>query len=90
MGDENLTFTQYFQLFFDAVGNDVTVEERDEENPLFPDIAIPQGRGNWVRVNLIRQVALSVIVVMTLPMLLPKWRRNSVHEHCRHHRRRER
>lgn len=51
VGDENLTFTQYFQLFFDAVDSGVTVEERGEECPLLPDIAIPQGRGNWVRVN---------------------------------------
>ncbi len=51
VGDEDLTFTQYFQLFFDAVGSDAKLEERDEENPLLPDIAIPQGRGNWVRVN---------------------------------------
>ena len=51
VGDENLTFSQYFQLFFDAVGAGLTVDERDAENPLLPDIAIPQGRGNWVRVN---------------------------------------
>jgi dihydroflavonol-4-reductase len=51
VGDEDLSFTQYFQLFFDAVGSDAKLEERDEENPLLPDIAIPQGRGNWVRVN---------------------------------------
>ena len=51
VGDENLSFTQYFQLFFDAVGSTVQLEERDEENPLLPDIAIPQGRGHWVRVD---------------------------------------
>ena len=51
VGDENLSFRDYFQLFFDAVGNPVTLEERDEELPLLPDVAIPQGRGNWVRVN---------------------------------------
>ena len=33
------------------MGSDAKLEERDEENPLLPDIAIPQGRGNWVRVN---------------------------------------
>ena len=37
-----------FQLFFNAVGSDVTVEERDEELPLLPDVAIPQGRGNTI------------------------------------------
>lgn len=51
VGDENLSFREYFQLFFDAVGSDVQVEERDEEMPLLPDVAIPQGRGNWVRVD---------------------------------------
>jgi len=51
VGDENLSFAAYFQLFFDAVGNPARLEERDDEHPLLPDIAIPQGRGNWVRVN---------------------------------------
>lgn len=51
VGDENLCFRDYFQLFFDAVGSEVSVEERDAELPLLPDIAIPQGRGNWVRVD---------------------------------------
>jgi dihydroflavonol-4-reductase len=51
VGDEDLSFRDYFQLFFDAAGNAVTLEERDEELPLLPDIAIPQGRGNWVRVS---------------------------------------
>lgn len=50
VGDEDLSFTAYFQLFFDAAGNVATLEERNEEHPLLPDIAIPQGRGNWVRV----------------------------------------
>lgn len=49
VGDENLSFRDYFQLFFDAVGSDVKLEERDEELPLLPDIAIPQGRGNYIR-----------------------------------------
>jgi dihydroflavonol-4-reductase len=51
VGDENLPFRDYFQLFFDAAGSSVQVEERDAELPLLPDVAIPQGRGNWVRVN---------------------------------------
>jgi nucleoside-diphosphate-sugar epimerase len=51
VGDENLSFRDYFQLFFDAVGSSTRVEERDAELPLLPDVAIPQGRGNWVRVN---------------------------------------
>lgn len=51
VGGENLSFTEYFQLFFDAAGNPAILEERDAEHPLLPDIAIPQGRGNWVRVD---------------------------------------
>jgi dihydroflavonol-4-reductase len=51
VGDEDLSFRDYFQLFFDAVGSGVTLDERDEELPLLPDVAIPQGRGNWVRVS---------------------------------------
>ena len=51
VGDENLSFAEYFQLFFDAAGNKTRVEERDEAHPLLPDVAIPQGRGNWVRVD---------------------------------------
>lgn len=48
VGDENLSFREYFQLFFDAVGSGETIEERDEELPLLPDVAIPQGRGNFI------------------------------------------
>ena len=49
VGDENLSFRDYFQLFFDAAGSKVTVEIRDAELPLLPDVAIPQGRGNFIR-----------------------------------------
>ena len=48
VGDENLSFRDYFQLFFDAVGSGVMLEARDEELPLLPDAAIPQGRGNTI------------------------------------------
>jgi len=49
VGDENLSFAQYFQLFFDAVGrSDVHVPALDQELPLLPDVAIPQGRGNFI------------------------------------------
>ena len=49
VGDENLSFCEYFQHFFDAAGAGVRLQEQDQEHPLLPDIAIPQGRGNWVR-----------------------------------------
>lgn len=49
VGDENLSFAQYFQLFFDAAGrSDVRVEPLDQELALLPDVAIPQGRGNFI------------------------------------------
>lgn len=51
VGDQDLSFRDYFQMFFDAVGNPVRVEERDTEIPLLPDVAIPQGRGNWIHVD---------------------------------------
>ena len=49
VGDENLSFAEYFGLFFKAAGNPATLESRDEAHPLLPDVAIPQGRGNWIR-----------------------------------------
>lgn len=49
VGDENLAFAQYFQLFFDAAGNPAAIAKRDEELPLLPDVAIPQGRCNFIR-----------------------------------------
>lgn len=49
VGDENLSYVEFFSMFFRAVGNLAVLEERNEEFPLLPDIAIPQGRGNWIR-----------------------------------------
>ncbi len=49
VGDDNLSFRDYFQLFFDAVGSGLTVAVRDAELPLLPDVAIPQGRSNFIR-----------------------------------------
>lgn len=46
IGDENLSYRDFFQLVFDAVGSRVTLEERDAEHPLLPDRFIVQGRGN--------------------------------------------
>lgn len=48
VGDANLSFREYFQLFFDAAGSDVRLEERDEEHPMMPDGFIVQGRGNTI------------------------------------------
>lgn len=46
VGDQNLRFCEFFQMFFDAVGTSRRVEERDEEHPLLPDAFIVPGRGN--------------------------------------------
>jgi len=46
VGDENMTFQQYFQMLVDAVGNPARVETVDQEHPLLPDFFIVPGRGN--------------------------------------------
>ncbi|MDQ8706024.1 NAD(P)-dependent oxidoreductase [Streptomyces sp. LHD-70] len=48
VGDENLTFTEYFQLVFDASGSGRKLEERDAEHPFMPDAFIVPGRGEVV------------------------------------------
>lgn len=48
IGDQNLTFSEYFQLFFTAAGNSITVPGLDREHPLLPDSAIFTGRGNYM------------------------------------------
>lgn len=45
IGDENLSFQDYFGGFFEAVGREKP-EVRDEEHPMLPDSAIFFGRGN--------------------------------------------
>lgn len=45
VGDENLTFTQFFQTIFDVVGAGRMLVERDEEHPILPDAFIVPGRG---------------------------------------------
>ncbi len=46
IGGENLSFRDYFQLFFDAVGNPHQVEARDEDHPLLPPAFMIPGRGS--------------------------------------------
>jgi len=48
VGDENLTFAQYFEHFFRAVGKPTKLEVLDQEHPILPDSAIYAGRGNTV------------------------------------------
>lgn len=45
VGDENLTFTEFFQLVFDAAGSGRRLVERDAEHPFLPDAIIVPGRG---------------------------------------------
>lgn len=46
IGDRNLTFSEYFQLIFDAAGSPRVVVERDEEHPMLPDAYLVAGRGH--------------------------------------------
>lgn len=46
IGDENLSYRAFFQMFFDVAGSDVEVVTEDAEHPLLPDAYIIQGRGN--------------------------------------------
>lgn len=48
VGGENLHFADYFKLWFDAAGRDVTFEIRDEPMPMFPDGALMAGRGGTI------------------------------------------
>lgn len=48
VGDANLSFADYFGLFFKAAGNGVEVPSLDREHPMLPDVAIYTGRGNTV------------------------------------------
>lgn len=48
VGDENMTYQQYFHLFFEAVGSPLRPEVRNEEHPLLPDAAQPAGRGGII------------------------------------------
>lgn len=48
VGDENLSFAKYFELFFRAVGNTAEVPSLDQEHPMLPDAALYTGRGNTV------------------------------------------
>lgn len=46
IGDENLSYRDYFQLFFDAVGNPHRLEARDEDHPLLPPAFMIPGRNS--------------------------------------------
>jgi dihydroflavonol-4-reductase len=48
IGDQNLTFQDYFGLFFKAAGDPEPLEVRDQEHPFLPDSAILAGRGRTI------------------------------------------
>jgi dihydroflavonol-4-reductase len=48
IGDENLTYKDYLERYFRAVGNNETLQVRDEEHPLFPDSMLFVGRGGTI------------------------------------------
>ena len=48
VGDENLSYREYFQLLFDCSGSGRVLAERDEEHPFMPDWMIIPGRGNTI------------------------------------------
>lgn len=48
IGDESLTFKEFFQRIVQASGGQVELPVRDEEHPLLPDRFIVQGRGKQI------------------------------------------
>lgn len=48
VGDENISFADFFGLFFKAVGSDAVVPEKDQNHPLMPDEVIYAGRSSPV------------------------------------------
>jgi len=46
VGDQNLSYQQFFQMLVDAAGGRRVIAERDEQHRLQPDASIIQGRGN--------------------------------------------
>lgn len=48
VADQNLTFTEYFQMIWDLSGGGRTLETRNEPHPFMPDSMIIAGRGSMV------------------------------------------
>lgn len=48
VGDENLSYAEYFGMLAEVSGRSEPLEVRDEEHPFQPDRFIVQGRGNTV------------------------------------------
>lgn len=48
IGDENLSFLEYFQRLFDAAGNPIRLTIEDRSHPLLPDDMLYAGRGTVI------------------------------------------
>ena len=46
IGDQNLTYQQFFQMLIDAAGGERVIAVRDDEHPFMPDAIIVHGRGS--------------------------------------------
>lgn len=44
IGDENLSWKSYLEMYFEAAGNPVNLEVSTDEHPLFPDVILYAGR----------------------------------------------
>ncbi len=49
VGDENLSWKAYLELYFSAAGNPTELEVRTDEHPLFPDAILYAGRNAVIR-----------------------------------------
>ena len=48
LGDESLSYRDYFQRYVDVTGGSTAITVRDESNPMQPDRFIVQGRGAFI------------------------------------------
>lgn len=48
VGDENLSFAEYFSEFFHAAGRKEPLEVIDQEHPMLPDSVLYAGRGSTI------------------------------------------
>jgi nucleoside-diphosphate-sugar epimerase len=48
VGDENLSWKDYLEMYFEAVGNPTDLPVSTEEHPLFPDVILYAGRNTIV------------------------------------------
>jgi dihydroflavonol-4-reductase len=44
VGDQNLSWKAYLEMYFEAVGNPIDLQVTTDEHPLFPDIILYAGR----------------------------------------------